>query len=349
VNTILPTVSGEARETETLTGKAGGWAGAPTRFSYEWLRCATPEGTDCTPIAGATALTYAPVHDDVGSTLRLRETATNTIGPTAAESAPTKIVQPLVVKAVLTISPTELCTGDAVQMDSTGSKTPDPPIVKYRYTYKNVHPFLFGEPDLSGPEMLLYEGTKTGFTQVFTWNRLTEPAIDGTLFGVGTPARDFVQIKLTVTDLAGHTASATSKILEFSPIYLSELEFPEYVFGCKFIGRPASSQLGWARTPLVTEDAVVVGTTCKSAVPCAGSLSVLRSAPRIARASSVLATLPFFTLAAHHSKKLRAKLTPAGRRLLRRGRAVPAIVRLTTFEAAEKRRTRSTHVVLKRR
>src|SRR4051812_19981308 len=38
-NVSLPAISGPAREGQTLSTDPGGWTGAPTAFSYEWLRC----------------------------------------------------------------------------------------------------------------------------------------------------------------------------------------------------------------------------------------------------------------------------------------------------------------------
>ena len=182
-NTALPQVSGEARETETLTGTIGSWAGGPTSFAEQWVRCATASGTNCAPIAGASSLTYVPVHADVGSTLRLRVTATNGVGPTTVESAPTAIVQPLVIKAVLTASPAgTFCTGVPVQFDGTASKTPNPPIVNYRFTYIEF-PIGAGLLFLAGPQALeeyvhslpvheLASGHSPSTTTTFTWNKI---------------------------------------------------------------------------------------------------------------------------------------------------------------------------------
>jgi hypothetical protein len=53
-----PLLSGEARETEALSGTEGNWAGSPTRFQYQWLRCSTAAGANCAAIPGATATSY---------------------------------------------------------------------------------------------------------------------------------------------------------------------------------------------------------------------------------------------------------------------------------------------------
>ncbi len=89
LNTALPTVSGTAQVGQTLTGTVGTWTGA-TSFAQQWQRCS---GASCNPIANATALTYVPVAADVGFTLRLQVTASNTAGPSLpATSAQTAAV-----------------------------------------------------------------------------------------------------------------------------------------------------------------------------------------------------------------------------------------------------------------
>ncbi len=74
---------------QTLTGTVGTWTGA-TGFSQQWQRCT---GASCSPISGATSLTYTPVTADVGLTLRFQVIASNTAGPSlAASSAQTAAV-----------------------------------------------------------------------------------------------------------------------------------------------------------------------------------------------------------------------------------------------------------------
>jgi hypothetical protein len=85
-----PTVAGTARDGETLTATPGSWSGTlPIDYSYQWQRC---DGGGCADIVGATATDYTLTGEDVGSTIRVRVTATNTGGSTAAESQPTAAV-----------------------------------------------------------------------------------------------------------------------------------------------------------------------------------------------------------------------------------------------------------------
>ena len=91
VNTSPPAVSGTAQEGQQLSASTGTWSGSPTGFAYQWRRCDTGGGA-CANVAGATVSTYTPVSADVGSTLRVRVTASNAAGSSSADSAQTAVV-----------------------------------------------------------------------------------------------------------------------------------------------------------------------------------------------------------------------------------------------------------------
>jgi hypothetical protein len=57
----------------------------------QWTVCDT-NGANCTAISGATNATYRPTSTDVGRTLRLRVTASNSSGSVVMSSAPTPVV-----------------------------------------------------------------------------------------------------------------------------------------------------------------------------------------------------------------------------------------------------------------
>ena len=94
VNTAPPTISGEAREGQTLTESHGTWEGGPTSYAYQWLRCDSA-GANCTAISGASAQQYVLSAADVGHRIKVQETATNAGGPSIpASSAATALVVP---------------------------------------------------------------------------------------------------------------------------------------------------------------------------------------------------------------------------------------------------------------
>jgi hypothetical protein len=91
VNTALPTVSGSTAAQSLLTATKGQWSHTPSTYGYQWRRC-DATGTTCTDIPGANDPTYLTTNDDSGSTLRVRVSATNSIGSTTADSAATGLV-----------------------------------------------------------------------------------------------------------------------------------------------------------------------------------------------------------------------------------------------------------------
>jgi predicted actin-binding protein len=90
-NTAVPQISGTAKEASTLTASNGTWSNTPASFDYQWRRCAS-DGTACGDITGATKQTYSPVAGDVGRTLRVEVTASNTDGKNSATSDATDVV-----------------------------------------------------------------------------------------------------------------------------------------------------------------------------------------------------------------------------------------------------------------
>ena len=90
-NTSPPTISGTAREGNTLTAHNGSWSNAPTSFAYQWQRCGA-DGTGCADITGAMNQTYTLTSADADHTVRVQVTAKNADGQSTANSAPTAVV-----------------------------------------------------------------------------------------------------------------------------------------------------------------------------------------------------------------------------------------------------------------
>jgi len=92
VNTAPPTITGDASTGGTLTASPGTWNGSGTvTYKYQWLVCGT-DGSACRDIAGATAQTYQLSKNDLGNTVRVRVTATDTTGSTQTTSVPTALI-----------------------------------------------------------------------------------------------------------------------------------------------------------------------------------------------------------------------------------------------------------------
>jgi hypothetical protein len=94
----VPPITGAATVGSTLTAAPGTWTGTPTpTISYQWQRC-DADGTNCSPIPGATGQTYVPTADDTGRRIQVAVTGTNSAGSSGtastavAESAPTAVI-----------------------------------------------------------------------------------------------------------------------------------------------------------------------------------------------------------------------------------------------------------------
>ncbi len=86
-NTALPTITGTKAQGQLLTATQGTWSNNPSSFAYQWQRCDSG-GANCADIAGATNSTYTLVAGDVGSTIRVKVTATNPSGSTSGNVQP---------------------------------------------------------------------------------------------------------------------------------------------------------------------------------------------------------------------------------------------------------------------
>lgn len=90
VNVVAPSITGNPKDGSTLTAKAGTWAGlTPISFSYQWLRC-NSAGGECATVGSATSEPKRQAgHEDVGQTLRVAVTGTNSAGSGTATSPQT--------------------------------------------------------------------------------------------------------------------------------------------------------------------------------------------------------------------------------------------------------------------
>jgi len=84
-----PTITGTAQSGQTLSANPGTWSESPYAYGYQWLRC----NPGCSNITGETGQTYTLASADVGSTIRVLVTATNSVGTSeGAYTQPSAVV-----------------------------------------------------------------------------------------------------------------------------------------------------------------------------------------------------------------------------------------------------------------
>jgi len=344
-STSPPTISGEAREGSTLTGSEGGWEGA-TSFTYQWLRCATATATNCVLVPGATGPSYTLVHADIGSMMRLRVTAMSPLGSATAESAPTATVLPILLKARFSQNPDPTCTGISTEFNASGSTTPDPPL-RYEFlldptlnpeiAFKYSQAELEAEGVTGGEPELLASGASPIASYTFSWAESeTHPGeYFRELYKIGAYP---VLVTLVISDASGAT-TVSSRIVDnaqgggFFPS-ASRNTCPHFRLPPGFLGRPTRIS--------VISNSITARINCATTFRCEGAVSIFAairlgtaagSAPHTRRGPLVIAANPFFTIRGHHSVTVRARLTSAGRALLKRGKKVKAILQVTTLKS----------------
>jgi hypothetical protein len=85
LNTELPSVSGQAIRDHFEHAAGGTWTGTqPISYAFQWERC---NSQSCSPLGGETATSYLTQNADLGNTLRIKVTATNSAGSSTAYSS----------------------------------------------------------------------------------------------------------------------------------------------------------------------------------------------------------------------------------------------------------------------
>ena len=139
VNTLLPSISGTAADGQVLTASAGSWSGTPPlSYSYQWQSC-SPSASNCADVIGQTGSTYQLGPGDVGRTLDVSVTATNSAGVSTATSVRSPVIVAIAPSSNATPSISGTAqTGQTLEA-STGS-WPGDPVVSYAYQWQNCDP-----------------------------------------------------------------------------------------------------------------------------------------------------------------------------------------------------------------
>ncbi len=182
-NTALPAVSGTTVQGRTLSTTNGAWTGSPTHYAYQWEDC-DDTGANCGDIAGATSAGYVLAAADIGSTMRVVVSASNSAGEASATSASVGPVTGLQPTASFGYEPASPVVGEPVEFDGTSSACPDGPCT---YEWSND-----GSPTRPIPPLFPLGNGQT---------------ISLTFASAGTE-----YVRLVVTDVLGETATAERNV-----------------------------------------------------------------------------------------------------------------------------------------
>jgi hypothetical protein len=126
-NVTAPTVSGTARNLETLTATTGTWENRPTSYAYQWKRATTATGTYAA-ISGETDRTYVLTDSDVDKYIKVSVTAINSGGSSVvvtsiASIGPIADLPLMTAPTVSDLSITRTATGFTFQISNYSSTT----------------------------------------------------------------------------------------------------------------------------------------------------------------------------------------------------------------------------------
>jgi alpha-tubulin suppressor-like RCC1 family protein len=152
-STALPTTSGTTTQGQTLTAAKGSWSNSPTSYAYQWRRCSS-SGASCSDISSAASSSYILILADVGLTIRVVVTASNSYGSASATSSQTAVVVglPPANTSLPTISGTT--TQGQTLTASNGSWSNSP--TSYTYQWRRCNSSGNGCADISGASSSSY-------------------------------------------------------------------------------------------------------------------------------------------------------------------------------------------------
>jgi hypothetical protein len=226
-NTVLPVVTGTARDNQTLTSTAGSWSTTTAAtYTRAWSRC-DALGASCLPIPGAAATSYRLTPADVGATIRVRVTATNADGPASADSAQTAQVVPAPVAASAPPAITGTARDGQTLTAGTGTWSGTPAIV-YAHQWQRCDTLGGNCADLAGATATTYA---------------LRPGDIGTT----------LKVRVTATNAVGSATSTSAKSATVTAAPPSNTALPAVTGAPVQDGQVLSADPGtWTGTPAIT-------------------------------------------------------------------------------------------------
>jgi hypothetical protein len=139
-NITPPTITGTPIVAGTLAASTGTWSGTNPVFTYQWQKC-DASGNACSAISGATANVYVPSQDDVGSTIRVVVTGTNSLGSASKTSEATATVASRVPANTVppAISETVSSFDNSISYSATTGTWTGAPTLTFRYQWRRCN------------------------------------------------------------------------------------------------------------------------------------------------------------------------------------------------------------------
>jgi hypothetical protein len=225
VDEELPTITGLLTDGQLLSVLVGEWEGGPLTYSYQWLLC-NAKGEECADSAEAAAATLSLVSGDVGKTVRVAVTATNSAGSTTALSEASSPV------AALLPSNTDLPSVIGSLLDGqvlkafTGGWTGSTPL-SYSYQWKLCN--AKGEECVNVPER-----------------------VAATLSLVSADVGKTVRVAVTATNSAGSTTATSPATSAIAALLPSNTSLPG-ISGLLQVGQLLHASTGsWSGTTPIT-------------------------------------------------------------------------------------------------
>ena len=245
----LPSISGAAVRTVTLTATAGVWTNSPSATAYQWLRC-NPDRTGCQSIPGATAASYTLALADEGHAVTVRVTATNTSGSATATARATGAVSP----APPSVIHAPAVTGAAYQQDVSLSVVPnsavwqDTPDTTYTTTWKRCDADGTNCQPIGGANASQYTPSRTDVGHALVL-AVTATNPDGSATATSTPTQVIVPapprwrvLPLLSTDpgRVGDVLSMTPGVWSGTPVTSDVVQMMRCTNACSAVG-PANA------------------------------------------------------------------------------------------------------------
>jgi hypothetical protein len=265
-NTAVPHISGTVKDTHVLTATTGTWAGStPLTYTYQWQDCNTSGGS-CSNITGATGSTYTLASSDVGDTIVVQVTASNTAlpggGTASASSAATTVVQAAVPANTAVPSISGPLYAASVLTATTGTWSGSTPLT-YSYLWKRCNSSGGSCTTITGATGSTYTQTSSDVGHTL---KVQVTASNASLPGGGT----------------ANATSAATGLVQATPAPPSNTSLPT-ISGTVAVGNTLTAGNGsWSSTAPITysyqwEDCDAAGGMCTNITGATGGTYLLTS------------------------------------------------------------------------